>query len=114
MDAKELRIGDWVNNEDGDLKVVAAILGDGGFELGDNVEDSFVGFGDCKPIPLTEEWLERFGLHESKYFCFKEEHCDLWAFGEKEFGVFTHIEYVHQLQNLYFALTGEELELKDV
>ena len=24
-----------------------------------------------------------------------------------------HIKYVHQLQNLYFALTGEELTIKD-
>jgi len=32
--------------------------------------------------------------------------------GYKMFGRDTTIKHVHQLQNLYFALTGKELELK--
>lgn len=68
-------------------------------------------------IPLTEEYISKFGFEISnkktwlktsgvypgqidveltKDFC-------LTFFGSK-------IKYVHQLQNLYFALTGEELE----
>jgi hypothetical protein len=30
------------------------------------------------------------------------------------YGFINHIKHVHQLQNLYFALTGEELTIKDL
>jgi len=32
---------------------------------------------------------------------------DAWYISEKE------VKYIHQLQNLYFALSGEELTIKD-
>lgn len=78
----------------------------------------------CKPIPLTEEWLLKFG--------FKNHLDTIWIHWSKESGLFeisTRLpqgsyglwingtmgcfEYVHQLQNLFFALTGEELTIKD-
>jgi hypothetical protein len=75
-----------------------------------------------KPIPLTEEWLVKFGFFE-KY----KSTSNRWNIGgfelhdcedddEKLQGVFLYdfkleVKYVHQLQNLYFALTGVELEL---
>lgn len=75
-----------------------------------NQFDEFV-----EPIPLTEEWLLKFGF-KKRYKAFAK-------------GDFTFIEnsgmayklsivdnmpkYVHQLQNLYFALTGEELTLSE-
>lgn len=78
--------------------------------------------GELHPIPLTEEWLVRFGLDLTTWFCegsylvVKDEEFG-WCMKvrnasqtrEIEFGYF---RYVHQLQNLYFALTGEELTLK--
>jgi len=48
-----------------------------------------------KPIPLTEEWLLKFGF-EKKI-----------GWDDYEY----HIEYVHQLQNLYYALKGEEITI---
>ena len=82
--------------------------------------------GRCifEPIPLTEEWLLKFGFE-----CFADgqyekifENLDFnW---DKETGLYIflrtqednikpdHIKHVHQLQNLYFALTGEELTIK--
>ena len=79
-----------------------------------------------QPIPLTEEWLVKFGFNE-KYKS-TSNRWTKWAEGvnaglelhdcEDEHGnihgVFLHdftleVKYVHQLQNLYFALTGEEL-----
>lgn len=88
------------------------------------------------PIPLTEERLLEFeqfykdeeywviGRFECKY-CFKyRDWANNWAFyieytdsgnpnddGVK-YPIAFDIKYVHQLQNLYFALTGEELILK--
>ena len=78
-----------------------------------------------QPIPLTEEWLLKFGFE--KLSNFEEQYMEedyVWQidverspslllsngiFHEDNYGV--KLEYVHQLQNLYFALTGKELEL---
>ena len=78
---------------------------------------------DCTPIPLTEEWLLKFGFEKTKEnFCtydlgkisiympsiYYEEgrtYFNSWVIIEKS------PKYVHQLQNLYFALTGEELKI---
>ena len=65
-----------------------------------------------KPIPLTEEWLERFNWNPPKDIGVSfslttyEIHFVAGNYYKK-------IEYVHQLQNLYFALTGEELTIKE-
>ena len=80
------------------------------------------------PIQLTEEWLMKFGFIDRKILigclCFMEIDID-----GTDFNIFIRqgnienedtdlilldepILYVHQLQNLYFALTGEELTLK--
>jgi hypothetical protein len=73
-----------------------------------------------EPIPLTEEWLLKFGGRKTIvedypiYFVnpfdiefYKNESVVLIS-GNTE----VKIKYVHQLQNLYFALTGEELTFK--
>jgi hypothetical protein len=70
-----------------------------------------------KPIPLTEEWLLKFGFSKKVDYllqkrgfsiCF-EKHGDIFECFLESIGI--EIEYVHQLQNLYFALTNEELIL---
>lgn len=83
------------------------------------------------PIPLTEEWLVRFGFEKWK----GELHKDCWSKAAKFhidfvdgkillqnrydgrlivdfFNTLPHVKYVHQLQNLYHALTGEELKVR--
>jgi len=89
---------------------------------------------ECKGIPLTSEWLVRFG------FLKEEGQCEIynitvipsgriklnifkWSEGwgvafsdhylpqEKTIENFKNIEFVHQLQNLFYALTGKELIL---
>ena len=65
-----------------------------------------------KPIPLTEEWLLKFD------FKFKElgfENLSVsygLTSGDIHFVIdryYKKLDHVHQLQNLYHALTGEEL-----
>lgn len=73
-----------------------------------------------KGIELTPEWLERFGLikeGEGKYAKYYQGVAlfGYWtADGSVNVGQFIpqDVKYVHQLQNLFFALTGRELELK--
>lgn len=77
---------------------------------------------DFEPIPLTPEWLERFGFEvygSEPYWkyadgingMFKNNRFRLFTF--QTHGDYVPVDYVHQLQNLYFALTGQELELKE-
>lgn len=89
---------------------------------GTQVENPYIDvISQHEPIPLTEEWLLKFG------FDIKDKDRLDWVKGafnlERSnedndkfcFEVYSHyipLDYVHQLQNLYFALTGEELKLK--
>lgn len=88
---------------------------------------------DISPIPLTEEWLERFGFEkregsvgDSFYIGINPVTKD-WMFdivwlknmmdySYEDFPFYRNghfrIQYVHTLQNLFFSLTGQELELK--
>ncbi len=97
----------------------------------------FKGFGNevivhrCKPIELTEEWMAKFGFEKS----YIGDDFFEWFDKEGMFGVaFNHTTngitckyplhiwdasftgavclYVHQLQNLYFALKQTELKTK--
>ena len=123
MKANELRIGNYLAASDGILCEVIAIELDGYktkpvnpiqsipvFQIGDIIKPRL-------PIPLTEEWLIKFGFESScddGYSCDwdykKITICEQESFIEDTTGV--EIKHVHQLQNLYFALTGEELEIQ--
>ena len=74
-----------------------------------------------EPIPLTEEWLLKLGFDFGSDFigeCFFIEFDDKNDFfihieNDKFYYNYDEIEikHVHQLQNLYFALTNNELEI---
>jgi len=72
-----------------------------------------------EPIPLTEEWLLKFGfVKELDSFYRKNkssmiEVCfyDNGSIVASQSVCLSYIKYVHNIQNLYFALTGEELTL---
>ncbi len=72
--------------------------------------------GDLQPIPLTEEWLLKFGFDRNgkKLTFWKidlvEDEEGIFSFDESR--IYIDVKYVHQLQNLYFALVGEELTIK--
>ena len=114
MKAEELRLGNfvqtYVNGEWNDCVEV--------FEI---TEDELNGFKsylrEAEGIPLTEEWLTKFGF---KVFAFRDYNFPSglpgFLISERDYGyVFIHrdysmdIKYVSQLQNLYYSLTGEEL-----
>lgn len=69
-----------------------------------------------KPIPITEEWLKRFGFKEGKKGPFAIDMIPDKLFismdwEDPEEGIrVPKPKFVHQLQNLYFAITGEELK----
>ena len=69
------------------------------------------------PIPLTEEWLLKFGFYKSETFknSFIKKGVDIYiqdtAFWYDLLNNSIEIKSVHQLQNLFFALTNEELTI---
>ena len=88
-----------------------------------------VDFKQIAPIPLTEEWLVKFGfeLNGEDYiipnFIFEirkklKSHSDVFVLFHDsndmdEIMESVEISHIHQLQNLYFALTNEELKIKN-
>jgi hypothetical protein len=133
LSARELRIGNWVNTSER-AGVHYQICRQGIIRTINNATANItpekcispivtVNFKNIDPIPLTEEWLLKFGfeIKEVGYGChanYPDFHlwldidCDYWAFIIEENGKCIELKYVHQLQNLYFALYGNELEIK--
>ena len=82
-----------------------------------------LGVNEYRGIPLTEEYLLKFGFYwdnKKVYLCKNEipfrirySHNQITIFQHQKDVTITSIEYVHQLQNIYFALTGKELEIKE-
>lgn len=82
-----------------------------------------VSIKDLQGIPLTAEWLDKFGLartreniyrlHNSRFeiHLFPKEGEHLVSFNGYNL---VWIKYVHQLQNLVFDLTGEELSVRSI
>ena len=119
MKASELRIGNSIMQDDDFVFVTWWRL-----ELMVNNKIEY------KPIPLTQEWLIKFGFDKLEndiptYFkCFGnlieddyEFSFNIYVDSEQSyfitiFGRKIIIKHVHQLQNLYFALTEEELIMK--
>ena len=114
MKANELRILNWVYTPIGITAfdpIQVTLFG----ILEHHIKDLY------KPIPLTEEWLLKFGFYKRAEHSFDFWKNSMWKLEEyknKEYYLLYHcseevdctmIKYVHQLQNLYFALTGEEL-----
>lgn len=124
MKAQELRIGNLVwDDYSGEMIVFGVITGgvNPRVELrkSEKLPAGSYDVDKIQGIPLTEDWLKRFGWAENKKFEFFGEfglvpQGQLYCMARSDaysVTLFIAIEYVHQLQNLYFALTGEELTL---
>ena len=127
MDARELRIGNIVKWADDNNAPFMELSISGVFNGGDvwvewvwydgQKDDADCAIEELAPIPLTEEWLTRFGFERQGLNRFWNDpvllifyvDCCVYLVNQRHVNIY----YVHQLQNLYFALTGAELELKD-
>ena len=74
---------------------------------------------DCWPIQLNDDWLFKLGAIERTFHLPNECYLDIsttykTAYIQNGLGFsIKYPEFVHQLQNLYFALTGQELKIKE-
>jgi hypothetical protein len=67
-----------------------------------------VSWENIKPIELTEEILFKCVFALNHVFLYKHE----GSFWHDTLNGSIEIKYLHQLQNLYYILTGKELEIK--
>ena len=117
MKASELRLGNWVECLSSTQQVQGVKMYGDCSEV-DLTAIHWIDDVDIKPIPLTEEWLLKFGF-ETKDKVFWD--VGNFRVGQDRWGGYDYVsrrvdidlKYVHQLQNLYFALTGEELTIKE-
>lgn len=121
MEARQLRIGNWVRssldesyNIDRQVEVLEP-------ERLSFLGEWYVGYDEIEPIRLTEEWLVKFGflltvsLYDKWMFAIRRDLSgDGWTvfWGDNKLSL-VDITFVHQLQNLFFCLCGEELTIKD-
>jgi hypothetical protein len=128
--ANELRIGNYLLNDGVLVKIDARSV----FDIWDDK-----GLKDYKPVPLTEEWLVRLPNY-TKWSAFGDENYGgyikfgrfgtvmirFWggkfifylvdiakrdSYWKEIMKLKIECDYVHQLQNLYWCLCGEELIL---
>ena len=129
MDSKEIRVGnyvfdsankilhiDWFENDKACMRMMVN-------DIQVHPLTDYIKY--LRPIPLSDLWLLRFGFEKSiendetlpcykkgKYtvaLCLKNK----WQFWIRTVDIYNSPQYVHQLQNIMFDLTGEELKLKD-
>jgi hypothetical protein len=122
INENELRIGNSITFDGYDAKITG--ISEGFYE-----DDKF------QPITLNEEWLQMFGFNYEETLIYgksgwfkkleKQDHptflffnnhlqCSILISSEKStvnHFIDINTEYVHQLQNLYFTLTGKELDI---
>jgi hypothetical protein len=127
MKINELRVGNWYKSVKWQVPVKCDLSdlynlcanSDGAYD-DPPIDDMF------EPILLTEEWLQKLGFHRIENGSFGSTSYNrpcwikfsftilIWDNGKFVYdwnGGNTMLNYVHQLQNLYYALTGEELNI---
>lgn len=129
MKSNELRIGNLVQDRNGVIMRVVSIHEDGTIycDFEGNVWENVWGFNDNNPcfgVELTEEILLKCGfdwykLNDDLGYALKKVSCGIvfkYDIHDFEVSVFVNnevvsVKHLHQLQNLYFALCGKELEV---
>lgn len=136
MKAEELRIGNWVLYEQSSTEFIVKTISDSGLDVYNRTESTWIETNQFAGIPLTEEWLIKFGFTEelapeningvkhrlnidddgTTFFesigTFKNDgHLVVLCVCRGNYFA-NNVHYLHDLQNLYFALTGNELTIK--
>lgn len=138
IQASELRIGNWVNGTTDFVKFPMPLKVTGlgaysyyghngelnrdefGIECG--IDGQYYNFSDFSPIPLSPEILEKAGFElrvedgiEKDYKNYpiyvKFQHNGGLLITIAEYLSCSHIQYVHQLQNLFYCMTQTELTI---
>jgi hypothetical protein len=134
IDPRELRIGNYLSYEGKIVHVTMLSLDiddeyqeiisfcDFGKDTDEKGDWNRALFGKLNRIPLTAEWLTKLGFDDQGKNVFTRGHIKIgvsdngganWVFYFEQHLSLHTMSFVHQLQNLYFALTCEELTIKE-
>ena len=92
-------------------------------EIGIEYPTAIVDLDRFSGIPITEEWLIKFGFkcnqienefrfsNGCEFTIGKNKNSNTWFCYEIKMDGFTFLNHIHQLQDLYFALTQRELTI---
>lgn len=129
IQASDLRIGNLVGDADyianaAEYDEITVLIVNGDENTISSAYADTISCDELYGIPLTKEWLERCGRKCENgngweyqiqvgalkwYFRWNTE----WYSEVGGIYIDSRVQYIHQLQNLYFALTGKEIEIKE-
>ena len=116
MKVEELRFGNLVQTQYGIRQIKSINVHEVALVPKDFGNDSAVNkLSEINPIPLTDDILLKLGFElKNQWFDYELDGLRIGYITNDEFFQFEaaqviDIRYVHQLQNLHFALTGKEL-----
>jgi hypothetical protein len=127
MEANELRIGNYIYRLGVKSIVKSVTKGSENVDYVQLINSDVLTTNQVDPIPLTTEWLLNFGFEHRKCGICGQDQWAGFDFYIKDWLTFRgnlekdnrlilapyfdcQIFYVHELQNLYFALTSEKLQ----
>ena len=123
MKASELRLGNYVSYAETGTQFRVAEIALGGLEVHSDEEMNWIEIEEFEGIPLTEEWLLKFGAVNAdeidKFGGFllppgirilKDEN-GFYHLTCQPFGREIRLPFVHKLQNFIYEYTGTELTI---
>jgi hypothetical protein len=111
LKANELRIGNWVAGTGMPCRVTAhdLYMMDFGKLIGEPIPLNADVLKNCKLESYGAQYSVRKVYSDDVYYHFFAAHNDGDVYADHDLG---ELKNVHQLQNIYFCLTGEELEIE--
>ncbi len=119
MNIRDLRVGNLILFAEDSTIFEVTEISEYGVNVKNEEEETYIEIDSFEGIGITEDWLIKFGFKSvagnyefnngtTNIVFYKNE---IYESIEGQWKWYPHIRHIHQLQNLYFALTGEELEL---
>lgn len=132
ISASELRIGNFIYDDENQIAKVERIESNDFYKYNGSDDEQIIYSingtmrmsSEISPVPISEDILFKCGFVESTIrtdFKLKLRICAInlycrfnteWYFELEGIYLGSTPKYLHQLQNLYFALTGKELDVK--
>ena len=116
LKANELRIGNWVSYDEDDTPFEVIEIYIHGLSVKNSEEETWIEIDKFSAIPLSQEILKMYGYSEEDFSNGKitiigQDLNNVIGYVIKSLNSNICIKSLHQLQNIFFALTNEELKI---
>lgn len=117
IEVKELRIGNYVQpkNNSGKEATIGTVFAIGSYLVSVNGNNNQYDYHQIEPVQITEDILSKCKFVKREWDDTVVYYNPLMGldayFRLNRVGYDVEVKYLHQLQNLYFDLTGKELEV---